>query len=188
MTLTAMRNSTVYVVVYDTISFSVLRFLLPLLLITIFNAGLIRALHQSQRLTSTMRAHQQRWATGSKRVSSNSAATQSVHAEASSRSSDDAVNLSKVRGKHSTVMLVVVVVVFALCELPDMTLRVYLSLRWLLPYDRDRHILLYVNVVSNFLLTANASVNFIIYIVLGRKFRAIFVAFFCSVNRRSPVA
>lgn len=49
-------------------------------------------------------------------------------------------------------------------------------------YDRARPFLLqaYVNVVSNFLLTVNSSVVFVIYILLDRKFRAICIAFFAA--------
>jgi hypothetical protein len=197
---TAMRNSTEYVVVYDTICFSLCRFLCPLILLIILNAGLIQALRRSHRLHSSMRESQHRTdaarkksRSGSSRASGQVCVSGQVYvggqvcnsSRASGQVKDEAAAgvSEKMKSRHSTVILVVVVAVFAICELPDMTLRIYLSLRWLLPYDRDRPLLLYINVLSNLLLTINASINFIIYIVLGRKFRAIFCDLFCSDKR-----
>ena len=80
-----------------------------------------------------------------------------------------------VKERQHTRTLVVVVVVFVVCELPDLTLRVWIALHHHSPdyvaFPRDR--LLYVNVASNLLLTVNSCINFVIYCFMGRRFRLI---------------
>ena len=80
-----------------------------------------------------------------------------------------------VKERQHTRTLVVVVVVFVVCELPDLTLRAWMALHRHAPqyvaFPRRR--LLYVNVASNLLLTVNSCVNFVIYCFMGRRFRLI---------------
>ena len=77
--------------------------------------------------------------------------------------------------RQHTRILVVVVVVFVICELPDLILRAWLSVhhyapaRVAFPVGRLR----YVNVASNLLLTVNSCINFVIYCFMGRRFRLI---------------
>ena len=77
--------------------------------------------------------------------------------------------------QQHTRTLVVVVVVFVMCELPDLTLRAWLSLHYHAPgYVAFPHRQLrYVNVASNLLLTVNSCINFVIYCFMGRRFRLI---------------
>lgn len=111
------------------------------------------------------------------------------------RGRQSAASRQKVR---HTQMLVVVVVVFFICELPDFLLRVYMSVYAVLrTYDSSyelhyvnyqRPVLRYANVISNFLLTVNSCCNFVIYILIGRKFRAILVCMLLGKRRSSSVA
>ena len=79
--------------------------------------------------------------------------------------------------RQYTRTLVVVVVVFVVCELPDLTLRAWIALNHYAPahvaFPRSR--LLYVNTASNLLLTINSCINFVIYCFMGRRFRLILI-------------
>lgn len=78
--------------------------------------------------------------------------------------------------ENITTMLVVVVSVFVVCELPDPCLRIVVTLQEFVPgIGVDIWTMRYANAVTNLLLTVNSSVNFIIYCLVGRKFRQIFV-------------
>jgi len=74
--------------------------------------------------------------------------------------------------KQDTWILVVVVVVFVICHLPDLILRVVVTMAGLL-FTLSVSIVLYSNVAANMMLTVNSSINFIIYCFMGRRFRAI---------------
>ena len=78
------------------------------------------------------------------------------------------------RHNSMTMMLIVVVTVFVICQLPDVALRMTAIVHELdqdsqLDYD----ILLLANSITNMLLAVNSSVNFLIYCLLGTKFRKI---------------
>lgn len=73
---------------------------------------------------------------------------------------------------NMTMMLLVVVSMFVVCELPDVGLRLAVTVYEFestvrLHLDAVRH----AHVASNVLHVVNASVNFIIYCLVGRKFR-----------------
>ncbi len=104
--------------------------------------------------------------------------------------------LQQVRKKHRdmtrstkhreniTLMLVVVVTVFILCELPDLIVRViYSFIVFLKPKNFDLNRLRYVNVTTNALLTLNSGINFLIYCLIGNKFRKILWEMCCSRGR-----
>ena len=73
---------------------------------------------------------------------------------------------------NMTMMLLVVVSMFVVCELPDVGLRLAVTV-----YEFESTVRLhmdavrYAHVASNALHVVNASVNFIIYCLVGRKFR-----------------
>lgn len=88
------------------------------------------------------------------------------------------------RKERYTLTLVVVVIVFALCETPDFLLRVWFSLReYRLWIQSDITVLRYMNAVTNLLLTINSCVNFLIYCFLGQKFRRILRQMLCGRSR-----
>ena len=90
------------------------------------------------------------------------------------------------RKERYTLTLVVVVIVFALCETPDFILRVWVSLKEYmdsLPFDIT--VLRYINIVTNMFLTINSCVNFVIYCFLGQKFRRILRQMICNKTQKS---
>jgi neuropeptide Y receptor type 1 len=79
-------------------------------------------------------------------------------------------------GRHReniTLMLVIVVSVFVICEIPDLILRILITMHEFQAVDMDINKLRYVNVITNMLLTVNSSINFLIYCLVGKKFRKI---------------
>jgi 7 transmembrane receptor (rhodopsin family) len=85
-----------------------------------------------------------------------------------------------------TSMLFCVVVVFLICNAPAVLINIYESLLTKLMID-DRLVK-----ISNFLITLSSSVNFIIYVVLVKKFRLVFVdqmksILLCSVAPQKPI-
>lgn len=93
-------------------------------------------------------------------------------------------NRDSQKGKKDTkytLTLVVVVIVFAICETPDFVLRFWMSLTTYihaLPFHRPT--LLYINTMSNLFLAINSCVNFVIYCLLGQKFRKIMMQVICG--------
>ncbi len=87
---------------------------------------------------------------------------------------------SQWKEKH-TLTLVVVVIVFAICETPDFLLRLWLALGEYIPgLPHDMNVLLHINIVTNLLLTINSCINFIIYALIGKKFRRILWHIVCK--------
>ena len=71
-------------------------------------------------------------------------------------------------------MLVVVVTVFVVCELPDLCLRLAVTVQEYVQSVRLNHqTVLYANVTVNALHAVNSSVNFFVYCLIGRRFRQI---------------
>lgn len=154
---TDLRNDLVYFLVYKTICYLLFRAGGPLATLIVLNS----------RLLTTLR-HQKRW-----------------------RRSRQSVMTSRVSAWHRenvTAMLVTVVTVFIICELPDCALRlVYAGAQ--LTSDPSSDLMLtfrYVNTITNALLAFNSSINFVIYFLVGRTFRRVFIASLAC--NRQPVA
>ena len=85
------------------------------------------------------------------------------------------------REKYS-MTLVVVVVVFIICETPDFFLRIWQALHVF--FDNKvsfpKAELLYVNLFSNLFLTINSCSNFVIYCFMGTRFRRIMIKLLCK--------
>ena len=141
---TELRENKVYLLVYKTIFFFMLRFFIPLSLLAFFNTKLIQAIKESEKISSKRESQKGR------------------------------------KDTKYTLTLVVVVIVFAICETPDFVLRVWISLNQYidsLPYHTPT--LRYINTISNLFLAINSCVNFVIYCLLGQKFRRIMVQIIC---------
>ena len=92
---------------------------------------------------------------------------------------------SAARDAKQTFTLVVIVVVFAICEIPDFVLRAWVSLRIFFPhFAYPRRYLVYANTCSNMFLTINSCINFVIYCFTGKRFRLLLIRLFCP--RRKP--
>jgi len=76
-------------------------------------------------------------------------------------------------GRQQTWMLVVVVIVFVVCQLPTMAWRVYWVLYWYSGVPLSVSVMPYAVVVVNLMCVVNSSVNVVIYCFMGRQFRAI---------------
>jgi len=76
-------------------------------------------------------------------------------------------------GRQHTWMLVVVVIVFIVCQLPNMALRVSYVLYMYagIPFSLDAFT--YATFTINLMLVVNSSVNVVIYCFMGRQFRTI---------------
>jgi len=79
--------------------------------------------------------------------------------------------------ENVTLTLVVVVSVFIACELPDVGLRIAVTLKELVPSIELNHDTVRYRImpVTNALLTLNSAANFFIYCLIGHKFRRILV-------------
>ena len=141
---TAMHRNPAYFLIYVTCLSFVFRFLIPFSVLAFCNHRLIHAVRASDRI---------------RRLSAISAA------------SGGGINDSQ-----DTWILVVVVVVFVICQLPDVIMRVLVLFVRYVPViheDLSLRIMMDVIVATNMLITANSSINFVIYCLMGRRFRAI---------------
>lgn len=98
----------------------------------------------------------------------------------------DLISKSTQHRENITLMLVVVVTVFIVCQLPDVVLRLIATQTHPLPGSRAAFHFRCVNSVTNLMLTLNSSVNFLIYCLVGRKFRRILVQMFSGSCCRIP--
>jgi len=158
---TRMRQSALYFIIYKTICHVIFRSFGPLIAIIVLNGRLISALRRLNRRHIL-------------------------------RKPVDRDNL--------TMMIVAVVSIFIVCQLPDVALRVILSAEHLIPssavpssaasessghlQEQSFLLLSYIKVLSHVLLTLNSSVNFLVYCLIGRKFRRIFLELFLCRRRR----
>ena len=158
---TQLRLDYTYYLIYKTTLFFIFRTVGPLVALTVLNLRLISALRAVRRRRRAMNKRQ-----------------------------------STAKPRESiTLMLVTVVSVFIVCELPDVGLRLTVTFMELLPASdedfTDSHgpTIRFVNSITNMLMTLNSSVNFVIYCLVGHKFRGILrqicLVFCCG--RRSTV-
>jgi len=84
--------------------------------------------------------------------------------------------------ENVTLTLVVVVSVFIACELPDVGLRIAVTLKEMFPsVEINKDVIRYrITSVTNALLTLNSAANFFIYCLIGHKFRRILVHMCCA--------
>lgn len=75
-------------------------------------------------------------------------------------------------------MLLFVVIVFFVCNLLALVINIHEAF-----YGTTNDNLI---VISNLMVTLNSSVNFIIYVIFGEKFKRIFLLLFCKRRRREP--
>jgi len=138
---TALRTDRVYFLIYRTVFYIIFRSVGPLFIIVVVNVCLANALN-------VVRHRRRRLL------------------------SDGARRAARDNRSNMTLMLIVVVSVFVVCELPDVGLRLAVTV-----YEFESTVRLhldavrYAHVAANALHVVNASVNFIIYCLVGRRFR-----------------
>ena len=147
----ALRQNVANIVVYKTILFFVVRFFAPLTALAFLNLKLINAIRRSHQLQNK----QSQRASGSR----------------STRTSIE----------HYSSLLVIVVLVFLLCEIPDFVLRIWLSLH-IFFRAVSRRVVSDGQRRQHLFLTFNSCVNFLIYCFMGRTFRQILVHMFARRN------
>ena len=137
---------------------------LPIVLLSVFNCMLIRTVTKASKRRSEMSCVQ--------------ASLVSNH-EGSSRLSRQQREQQKI-----TIMLIAVVVVFLACQLPQAIANIYAQSQAEMSQP-TRLRLLIINNICNLLVAINASINFVLYSSLSRKFRRTFVYIFCRNLRRN---
>lgn|SRR6218665_1193874 len=153
-----------YQLVYKTILCFVFRTALPLSMVIYFNVRLLRAVRASANISKH----------GSHKMTS----------ALSTSSSSPGNELNRV--------IISVVAVFVFCETPDVVYRIMRTVKFYVPsFPLDWLQMLSVATMTNFLLTVNSSVNVIIYVATGTKFRRVMMRQLCSSSQdgdgRRPV-
>ena len=87
-------------------------------------------------------------------------------------------------GRQQTWMLVVVVIVFVVCQLPYVALRVCWVLHVYAGVPFSKRAMQYAFVAVNLMLVVNSSVNVVIYCFMGRQFRAILLSMISCGGKR----
>ena len=108
--------------------------------------------------------------------------------------------LQEVRRKHRdmtksnrhreniTLVLVVVVSIFIICEVPDTMVRLVVTMCEFIPIiSLNLLTVRYVNCLTNMMMTVNSSINFLIYCLIGQKFRKIFRQMCCKSSGTSVI-
>ena len=143
---TALSRNPIYSLVYKTILCFIFRSFLPLLILVILNIQLIRAVHSSA--TQDGKVVNERRGGG--------------HGNGGSSGQD-----------RLTKMIIAVVSIFIICQLPDITYRILMTI---IMYGRRSRVgwdvkMYYLGMFVNFMLTLNSAINFLIYFMVGKTFR-----------------
>lgn len=88
------------------------------------------------------------------------------------------MNVRQSRENNVTIMLVIVVIVFMLCQFPALIYNVAFAINQ--TKLRDSYGWEVLSAIRNFMVTLNSAVNFMLYCAFGQKFRRIFMRTFCS--------
>jgi hypothetical protein len=154
---TPFRRNANYFRIYKTLCYFIFRSVGPLVTLIALNFRLVRALQVVSRKRRELAVRRPRRNGGKQRES-------------------------------LTLILVTVVTVFIVCQIPDVGIRIAYTLKEFAPRSitLDLWTLRYGLAASNALLTVNSSVNFLIYCLVGKKFRRILANLCCPTCRHSP--
>lgn len=142
-------------IIYLTVLYVVVMFLVPLGSLIILNYKLMTVLRRTRRKRDTWRSH--------RNVSRRSSCGEQTTSGGNSRSEDDI-----------TRMLIVVVLVFVISQSPALITQAVVSLAPDEPNDCPHPLFFYVR-LSDLLIVANSSLNFIVYSFCSRRFRQILI-------------
>lgn len=133
---------------------------LPLMLLSVFNTLLMRALITAAKQRDLMTNSRTCYPTANARSSSGGS--------------------QQLQDQHRiTLMLICVVIVFIICQLPSAVAILYANFVRHSMTPEDRKIVLIANNVFNLLVMINSAVNFIFYSAFSSRFRATFRRVFC---------
>jgi hypothetical protein len=142
----------IYQIVYSNVLYFLVMFCVPLIILIILNARLIKALRKTKQRRAQLLS--------------------SSTMDSNSRSEDDI-----------TLVLIVVVVVFVICQTPALVTQLLIVI---LPEQRCPNPFFYYERISDLMVVANSSANFIIYCFCSRKFRQILISLVCKKRMDSP--
>lgn len=142
---TSLLSNTYYSIIYTTLLYFLVRYLVPVLALLFCNYRLIVEIRKSSRLHHGGESNNEKY----------------------------------------TMTLVVIVLVFLLCETPDFFLRIHhtvhnLSNTLQIAYPT----IAYMNIICIFFHTVNSSINFAIYCFMGQRFRNILKRMFACKEKR----
>lgn len=160
MRQTWLYENPVYKVVYRNLFYFVVMFLVPLASLTFLNRKLIKALRKTKKRRARLLKQPALEA-------SNQSMTGTGSGPNNSRSEDDI-----------TLMLIVVVMVFVVTQTPAMVTQVLASCLGQLSLTCPSAFFFYER-LSDLLVVANSSLNFIIYCFCSRRFREILIELVC---------
>jgi hypothetical protein len=153
---TALGSDHVFVVVYYHWTLSLIRSVVPLILLTVLNIRVMYAV----------------WSRPSSGAASRAAA-----ASATGRRS--------AQNRSITAMLALVVVVFAVCIVPDAVMSVVFGVGYV---DEQNQVAKGVRELTDALLALSSAVNFIVYCLCSRRFRSVLVDTLYGGRRRAAAA
>lgn len=140
-----------YQLIYKTILCFVFRTALPLTIVLYFNVRLLQGVRASAKISK----HSSR---------------QMASSSSTSSSSGDELNR----------LIIFVVTVFVVCETPDVLYRILWTAKFYEPsFPISWPQMLSLGTMTNFMLTINSSVNVVIYVVTGKKFRKVMMRQLC---------
>ena len=158
---TGFYHNRIYQLFYKCILQLLLRYLLPLSVLIVLNCKLFAALRRSWR-----KRHQMK------------------------------IKSKPRKSENITLMLITVVIVFVICQTPNLTLVIVETLQAYIPsfHQHYRRYMAqkwwYYIFACNLLLTINSSVNFLIYCLMGKRFRMILMSMMCVApeQRKSAIS
>lgn len=125
--------------------------IVPVLILTIGNCFLIRAVRQSRRVLEGL---------------------------ASCHFHQRQCHMMR-REDKITLTLIVIIIVFLICQLPTAAVLIYTSMHTPTRGGQEENILLGLGNIFNLLMAVNAACNFVLYTVLSDKYRRVFLSVFC---------
>lgn len=158
MVYTSTFNNTLYYDIYLYGLYIYMLYIGPLFILAFMNFRLIRAIKASRRL------YRNQHVSG---TSGNNKATTSTAGGACANAGDTCSD------NNATFVLIVIVLVFIVCETPELILKIITVIQRHFHYDLFSETLLRFNIISQLLMVINSSVNFFVYIFFGRRFRHI---------------